>query len=55
MSDDEYAASIVRRDPLDRLAASARRLGLEAMAVDGLRKAEEGLASVEEIMAVLQT
>ena len=53
LASDELLRSVADRESASRIAEVARRAGLRSMGLDGLRKAERGLTSVEEVMAAV--
>lgn len=53
--DEEIADAITYRKPVTVLARLVRGAGLQTIAVDGCRKAAEGLTTFSEVMSVLQT
>jgi type IV pilus assembly protein PilB len=52
---EELAEMIVRRAPLSELKEAARANGMHTLQEDGLRKAKDGLTTIEEIMRVVFT
>lgn len=52
---EELAEMIVRRAPLSELKEAARANGMHTLQEDGLRKAKDGLTTVEEVMRVVFT
>jgi type IV pilus assembly protein PilB len=52
---EELAEMIVRRAPLSELKEAARANGMHTLQEDGLRKAKDGLTTIEEVMRVVFT
>lgn len=52
---EELAEMVVRRAPLSELKEAARANGMHTLQEDGLRKAKDGMTTVEEIMRVVFT
>jgi type IV pilus assembly protein PilB len=52
---EELAEMIVRRAPVSEIKEAARANGMHTLQEDGLRKAKDGLTTIEEIMRVVFT
>jgi type IV pilus assembly protein PilB len=52
---EELAEMIVRRAPVSELKEAARANGMHTLQEDGLRKAKDGMTTIEEIMRVVFT